>query len=149
MLVYYLAVKTPSKAEVGAQVFKLGDCNSIYRVVVLRAEERRYLIQLGNDRKTKKCMITEDLEFHPKFIGNRKSGLETRSRRVNTAIPVPYDPAVLEESSPNAEWSKVDYGVHAVDARIQDQRPNRRIHLGEKLQFYEGFRRLLLAWVSC
>ena len=68
---------------------------------------------------------------------------------MNKAIPDRCDPAVPEESSPNVEWSKVDYGVHAVDGRIQDQQPSRMIHLGENQQFYEGFLRLLLAWVSC
>jgi hypothetical protein len=68
--------------------------------------------------------------------------------RVNKAIPDRCDPAVPEVSSPNAEWSKVDYGVHVVGVRIQDQQPNRRIHLDENRQFYEGSRPLLLAWVS-
>jgi hypothetical protein len=61
--VYSFAVKTSTKREVGTQVFKLGDWNNVYRIVKLQAVEPRYLIQLGDDRKTQKWMITEDLEF--------------------------------------------------------------------------------------
>jgi hypothetical protein len=56
-------VTASTKREVGTQVFKLGDWDNVYRIVKLRAVEPRYLIQLGDDRKTQKWMITEDLEF--------------------------------------------------------------------------------------
>jgi hypothetical protein len=43
----------------------------------------------------------------------------------------------------------VDYGVRAVDVRIRGQQPSRSIRLNENARFYEGFQRLVLAWVSC
>jgi hypothetical protein len=67
---------------------------------------------------------------------------------VNTAIPDRGVQTVLEELSPNDEWSEVDYGGRAVDVRIRVQQPNRGIHLGENQQFCVEIQPLLLAQVS-
>jgi hypothetical protein len=69
--------------------------------------------------------------------------------KVNMVILDRYVPTVLEELLPNDEWSKVGYGAHAVDVRIQGPQPSRSIHLDENPRFYEGFRALVLVWVSC
>src|SRR5258708_36092842 len=59
-----------------------------------------------------------------------------------------YVPAVLQKLLPNGGWSKADCDEHAVDVRIQDRQPSPSIRLDERRRFYEGFRGLLLAWVS-
>ena len=68
---------------------------------------------------------------------------------VNTAIPYRYASSVLEEWLPNDARSKEDYDVEPVDVRIQDRQPSRNNHLDDNPRFYEGFRPIVLEWVSC
>src|SRR5580704_10705284 len=68
--------------------------------------------------------------------------------RLNMAIPDRHAPSVLQECSPSVGRSTADYGEHAVDVRIRGRQSSREIHLDENPRFYEGFRALLLAWVS-
>ena len=65
------------------------------------------------------------------------------------AIHSRYAPAFLDELLPNGDWSKADYGEHAVDARIQGRQPSQRGRLDESSRFCEGARLLLPAWISC
>lgn len=65
------------------------------------------------------------------------------------AIHDQYAQAGLAASSPSDGWSKADYDEHAVDVRIQDRRPSRRIRPDENPRFYERPQMLVLAWVSC
>lgn len=43
--------------------------------------------------------------------------------RLNTAIPDQDAPSAPGERSPNGEWSKVDYAVHAGDVHILGRQP--------------------------
>jgi hypothetical protein len=65
------------------------------------------------------------------------------------AIDDQYAPAVLEELSPNGGWSKAGYDEHAVDVRIRDRQPSRRIRLGESPRSYAILLMVVLARVSC
>jgi hypothetical protein len=59
-----------------------------------------------------------------------------------------YAPTVPQGLSPNVGRSTADFGEHAADVRIRGRQSSRSIHLDENPQFYEGFRALVLAWVS-
>jgi len=69
-------------------------------------------------------------------------------RRVSMAILGRYAPTVPQGLSPNVGRSTADFGEHAADVRIRGRLSSRSIHLDENPQFYEGFRALVLAWVS-
>jgi len=68
--------------------------------------------------------------------------------RPHKAIRGRCAPFFLQELSPSAGRSTADYGVHAVDVHIRGRQSSRKIHLDENPRFFEGFRALLLAWVS-
>ena len=78
------------------------------------------------------------------FLRSTKNLVETEgSSRHNTAIRIRDAHSALAVLLPSAGESKAGCAGHAADARIQDQRPNRGIHLNDNQRFYEE--RLLLA----